>query len=151
VQPFSLDLGGKPAQLRLLTARDSEEHRWHKTVVEYQAAKQPLKIVLTCLFLPEFEMVRLFVTLEAEADLTAHVQNVQLLDLFCAGAAESVDPLLGQYSSLNIPDAVEAVAAAKAAQAPERAWPHRRLRGPKDANRCFQAVESEARREHLPQ
>lgn len=118
LQPFSFDVGDRPARLRLLSSTDSLADGWHKTVVKYAEGLQPLEVALTCHFAPEFEMVRLVLTLQALGDLTAHVRNVQLLDVFSAGAPESVDPLIGQYSNLNILDAVEAAAKANAARPP---------------------------------
>jgi alpha-galactosidase len=118
VRPFSFQLGDRPASFTMLTNKDSIEDDWQKTVVEYKEAQQPLKVTLTCLFAPHFDMVRLFVTLKAEENLTANVQKVQYLNLFSAGAPEIIDPVKAQWKDLNVPEGVKAQAEANAAAAP---------------------------------
>lgn len=55
LQPFSFDVGDRPARLRLLSSTDSLADGWYKTVVKYAEGLQPLDVALTCYFSPAFE------------------------------------------------------------------------------------------------
>lgn len=118
VRPFSFQLGDRPASFELLSAKDSTEDGWQKTIVEYKESKEPLKVTLTCLFAANYDMVRIFVTLKAEDNLTANVKKVQYLSVFSMGAPEIINPIKAQWKDLNVPEGVKAQAEANAASAP---------------------------------
>jgi len=92
LRPFSFDIGGRPAQLDRLEAREvSGENGAQKTVVSYRETSAPLEVALTCEFPPAMDAVRVTVALKATAALTNAVRNVAILDL----------PLLGRLASVH--------------------------------------------------
>ncbi len=92
--PFSMDIGRRAGEFKIVGARDSSEGGRRRNIVVYEAVHHALLVYLTCELDPVHNLTQLTIKIRAEKNLVGSIDHIEIMDILLPRANGQPPPQL---------------------------------------------------------